>query len=164
MDKIKKVIVYGWLIVGLLMMYTSEAWEYIYLRQHGSEHPNENQIIGSMLLIWIAPIIVAVIINIWKNRGKSKQYSDFSWRHFGFIFFLNLVDELKENRAMKTVSTARALATETAINKAIKEIIILYTSCFLGAMILFLILDYIDTRKKKSMALDSTENVEKEWF
>ena len=164
MAKIKKIIGCIWLIVGLIVMYASEAWEYIYLRQHGSEHPNENRIIGSMFLIWVAPIIIVLIINVWKNRGKPKQYADLSWGYFGCIFFLNLMDKLIENRAMKTVNAARALQTEIAINNAVKKIIMLYTAGFVAVVTLFFILELIDKKKKKAVSADSTEKLEKEWF
>lgn len=164
MDKLKKIILYLWLIIGLFVLYAIEAWEYIYLRQHGSEHPNENLIMGCMLLIYITPIIIALIIHTVKNKGKAKENSAFSWESFAIAAFVTFGHDFLQNHALQIVNTARALPTQANIDSAVADIITLYVTGFVIIMAVGAVLEYIDRKKKKAATADSTDKLEKEWF
>ncbi len=148
MEKIKKIIVYIWLFSFIVIAYSSEAWSYIYLRQHGSEHPKENLILTVILLFFIVPVAVILILHTFRNRGKPKQQTEFSWTGLALSAFVVGGHDFLQNRAMKIVNTARNMPTTANIDSAVTGIIKLYTIYFLIMVALCFISDFAENKLK----------------
>lgn len=152
MEKIKWIIVYIWLSGFLVIAYSAEAWSYIYMRQHGSEHPKENLIFTIILLLFIIPIAVILILNTFRNSDKPKQQAEFSWSGLALSVFVLGGHDFLQNRAMNMVNSARAIPNAVNIDNAVNGIIRLYIIYFSIMVGLLFITNFAEKKLKNKNA------------
>ena len=148
MDKIKKAIACIWLALVVTAMYFSEAWESIYWRKNGREHPAENTIALWLLAACLIPVIVMIVVSIFQNGFRKKQTTDvnFSWSLFGIYMLVNISIHLIRDKGQQIAANAYFSGRNT--DKAAMEILLLYTAGYIIFWILLFVLDRIDKKKK----------------
>ena len=146
--KMKDRLFYLWMVLILGAIYTENAYEKIYYLRNNVNFPHRWTVFGIILSVFIITLI-AVAISNRKNKNEAS---------FGLSFIIAFVastcNQIVTNKADRIVRYAQD------IDKAVSDIIVLYVTGFAIILVMGIIFDFIEKKRREKLQADSGDNNE----
>lgn len=148
--KMKDRLFYLWMVLILGALYTENAYEQIYYLRNNVNFPHRWTVFWIILSVFIVTLI-AIAISNRKNKNKTEASFGLS---FIIAFAATTCNQIVTRKADRIVRYAQD------IDKAVSDIIVLYVTGFAIILVIAIVFDFIEKKRREKLQAASSDNNE----